>query len=145
MSHYSYTPPFQGPHFLTKILESNIFYDNLLIAILSVWWHRKNIGITHANHSARSKAILTKLHVQPERLYFLFVFCAMHYPCWSLWRKNTKNCYFIQVNPFFGCWIYFLKKCSFWRHINVSYCNQPWFSSQIALLWVTCWHRSTKH
>ena len=33
---------------------------------------KKNIGITHANHSATSKAIWTKMHVQPERLYFLF-------------------------------------------------------------------------
>ena len=32
----------------------------------------KNIGITDANHSVTSKAILTKMHVQPERLYFLF-------------------------------------------------------------------------
>ena len=43
----------------------------------------KNIEITHANHSATSKAILTKMtkmHVQPERLYFLFLFCARHYP-----------------------------------------------------------------
>ena len=39
-----------------------------------------NIEITHANHSATSKEILTKMHVQPERLYFLFVFCAKHYP-----------------------------------------------------------------
>ena len=29
-------PPFQGPHFLTIMLESNILYDNLLIDILSV-------------------------------------------------------------------------------------------------------------
>ena len=39
--------------------------------------------ITHAKHSAASKAILltlTKMHVQPERLYFLFAFCARHYP-----------------------------------------------------------------
>ena len=40
----------------------------------------KNIGITHANHSATSKAILTKMHVQPERQYFLFAFNARHYP-----------------------------------------------------------------
>ena len=39
---------------------------------------------------------------------------------------------------------YFLRKCSFWRHINVSYNNQTGFSSQIVLLWVTCWHRSIK-
>ena len=40
----------------------------------------KNIfRITHVKHSAASKAILltlTKMHVQPERLYFLFAFSA---------------------------------------------------------------------
>ena len=30
----------------------------------------ENIENTHANHSATSKAILTKMLVQPERLYF---------------------------------------------------------------------------
>ena len=39
---------------------------------------KKDIRIAHANHSATSKAILTKMHVQPERLYFLFAFCAWH-------------------------------------------------------------------
>ena len=36
VSHFSYAPPFQGPHFLAIMLESNILYDNLLIDILSV-------------------------------------------------------------------------------------------------------------
>ena len=36
VSHFSYAPLFQGPHFLTKMLESNIPYDNLFIDILSV-------------------------------------------------------------------------------------------------------------
>ena len=36
VSHFSYAPLFQGPHFLTKMLESNILYDTLLIDILSV-------------------------------------------------------------------------------------------------------------
>ena len=36
VSHFSYAPFFQGPHFLTKMLETNIFYDNLFIGILSV-------------------------------------------------------------------------------------------------------------
>ena len=40
----------------------------------------KNSGITHANHSSTSKAILTKMHVQPDRLYFLFALCAKHDP-----------------------------------------------------------------
>ena len=43
-----------------------------------------------------------RLHVQSERLYLLFAFCARHYPWWSLWQKNTKNNYFIQVNPLFS-------------------------------------------
>ena len=33
---------------------------------------KKNIITTHANHSATSNAILTKMHVQPERLNFLY-------------------------------------------------------------------------
>ena len=36
VSHFSYASLFQGPHFLTKMLEYNILYDNLLIDILSV-------------------------------------------------------------------------------------------------------------
>ena len=36
VSHFSYASPFQGQHFLTKMLESNILYDYLLIDILSV-------------------------------------------------------------------------------------------------------------
>ena len=61
----------------------------------------KNIfRITHAKHSAASKAILltlTKMHVQPERLYFLFAFCAV-----IVVTENTKNNYFIQVKPLFS-------------------------------------------
>ena len=38
------------------------------------------IEITHANHFATSKAILTKMLVQPERLYYIFAFCARNYP-----------------------------------------------------------------
>ena len=34
VSHFRYAPPFQGPHFLTKMLESNILYAHLLIDIL---------------------------------------------------------------------------------------------------------------
>ena len=33
--------------------------------------------ITHATNSATPKAILTKLHVQPERLYLQLVFFAL--------------------------------------------------------------------
>ena len=37
VSHFSCAPLFQGLHFLTKMLESNILCDNLFIDILSVW------------------------------------------------------------------------------------------------------------
>ena len=33
VSHFSYTSLFEGPHFLTKMLKSNILYDNLFIDI----------------------------------------------------------------------------------------------------------------
>ena len=36
VSHFSYAPFFQGPHFLAKMVESNIVDDNLFIDILSV-------------------------------------------------------------------------------------------------------------
>ena len=36
VSHFSNAPFFQAPHFLTKMLELNIRYDNLFIDILSV-------------------------------------------------------------------------------------------------------------
>ena len=57
MSHFSYAPLFKGPYFFTKKLESNILYDNFLFDDIE-----KNIGITHVNHSATKKAILTKVH-----------------------------------------------------------------------------------
>ena len=104
MSHFSYAPLFRAHIFFTKMLESNILYDNLHIDIWSVYWHQNYIQITHAKHSAASKSFfltLTKMHVQPERLYFLFAFCARHYPWWSLWQKNTKINYFIQVKHLF--------------------------------------------
>ena len=55
----------------------------MIIYLLTVYLFddiEKNIGITQANHYGTSNAILTKMHMQPERLYFLFVFCGMHYP-----------------------------------------------------------------
>ena len=39
---------------------------------------KTNKGITHANHSATSKAISTKMHVQPDRPYFLFALGIIH-------------------------------------------------------------------
>ena len=59
--------------------------------------------------------ILTKMRVQPEGLNFLFLFWARHYPWWSLWQKNTKNNYFIQVKPFFLV-VEFSNTVIFWRN-----------------------------
>ena len=50
--------------FSSKMLESNILYENLLIDIFLCDGIEKNNGITHGNHSITSKAILTKTHVQ---------------------------------------------------------------------------------
>ena len=107
VSHFSYAPFFKGPHFFTKMLESNILYDNLLNDILHLYLF-DDIEKKYRIHSCESfcyaKANFDKsarLHVQSERLYFLFGFCARPYPWWSLWHKNTKNNYFIQINPLF--------------------------------------------
>ena len=64
----------------------------------------KNIRITHAKHSAPSKAILTKIHVH---LFYLIVY--IFYLPFALGiihgdrcdRKNTINSYLIQVKSFF--------------------------------------------
>ena len=56
-----------------------------------------------------------KKHVQAERLYFLFLFCARHYPWWSLRQKNTKNNLFIQVKPLFSV-VEFSNTVTFWRN-----------------------------
>ena len=100
------THHFFRPHIFWQKCWNRTF--SMIIYLLTFYLFddiEKNIVITHANHSATSKAILTKMtkmHVQPELLYFLFLFCASHYPWWSLWQKNTKNNYFIQVKPLFS-------------------------------------------
>ena len=57
-------------------------------------------------------------------------------------EKHQKQLFYSSKTPFFvvevSNTVTFLKKCLFWRHINVSYNNQTGFSSQIVLLWVTC-------
>ena len=61
-----------------------------------------------------------KMHVQAERLFFLFLFFARHYPWWSLWQKNTNNNLFIQVKPPFLV-VLFSNTVTFWinAHFNV--------------------------
>ena len=64
----------------------------------------KNIGITHVNHFATPKAILTKVHdytcnLNVYILYLRFALCIIHGDRCD--RKTPKNNYFIQVNPLF--------------------------------------------
>ena len=100
VSHFSYAPFFQGPHFLTKMLESNILYDNLFIDMTS----KKNIGITHANHSATSKAILTKKQKCTCKLnvhIFFFCFALVIIHCDRCDRKTFKTIILFKQNPLF--------------------------------------------
>ena len=65
----------------------------------------KNIRITHVNHSAKPKAILTKVHdctciLNVYIFYLRFALGIIHGDRCD--RKNTKNNYFIQVNPLFS-------------------------------------------
>ena len=63
-----------------------------------------NIGITHVNHSATPKAILTKVHdctcnLNVYIFYLRFALGIIHGDRCD--RKTPKNNYFIQVNPLF--------------------------------------------
>ena len=82
MSHFSYAPLFQGPHFSTGMQESNIFLNNLLIDIFFCLMTLKKNRIESRMQIVllREKQFLAKMHVQAERLYFVFAFCARHYP-----------------------------------------------------------------
>ena len=64
----------------------------------------KNIGITHANHFAKSKAVLTKMHVQPERLYFLFLVLrwALSMVIIVIEKHKKKQLLYSSKIPFFG-------------------------------------------
>ena len=60
------------------MLESNIFLNNLLIDILFCLITSKTSESLMRIVMLREKHILTKMHVQAERFYFLFAFCARH-------------------------------------------------------------------
>ena len=65
----------------------------------------KSIGITHLNHSATPKAILTKVHdctcnLNVYILYLRFALGIIHGDLCD--RKNTKNNYFILGNHLFS-------------------------------------------
>ena len=150
VSHFSYAPLFQRPHCLTKMLESNTLYDNLLIDILSLWWHRKKV----------SKSLMRDVLLR-QRQFWQTCTCNLNvyifYLSFALGIIHGDRCdrktpitiiSFKKKNIFsvveFSNTVTFFKKCSFWRHINVSYSNQTGFPSQIVLLWATCWQWSIK-
>ena len=90
-----------------------------VIIFLLTFYLFGDIEKKNRNHSCGSSCYandnLTKLHVQPKRLYFLIAFCARHYPWWSLWQKNTKNNYFNQVKSLFSV-VEFSNIVTFWRN-----------------------------
>ena len=60
----------------------------------------KNIGITHAKHSAKSNAILTKMHVQP-----IFSICVLRKALSMVivvTEKHQKQLFYSSKTPFFS-------------------------------------------
>ena len=103
VSHFSYAPLFKSPHFFTKLLESNILYDNYLLTFNLF----DDIKKKYRNHSCESFCYAkgncdksTRLHVQTERLYFLFAFCARHYPVIVVTEKRQKQLFYSSKPPF---------------------------------------------
>ena len=93
-----------------------------MIIYLLTFYLFDDIEKKYWNHSCESFCYVkgnfdknAKMHVQAELPYFLFLFFASHYPWWSLWQKNTKNNYFIQVKPPFS-FAEFSNTVTFWRN-----------------------------
>ena len=98
-------------HFLRAHIFSQKCWNRTfsMIIYLLTFYLFDDIEKKYRNHSCESFCFAkgnfdknARLHVQSKRLYFLFAFCARHYPWWLLWQKYTKNNYFIQVNPLFS-------------------------------------------
>ena len=98
-------------HFLRAHIFSQKCWNRTfsMIIYLLTFYLFDDIEKKYRNHSCESFCYAkgnfdknARLHVQSKHLYFLFAFCARHYPWWSLWQKYTKNNYFIQVNPLFS-------------------------------------------
>ena len=118
VSHFSYAPLFQGPHFWQKCWNRTF---SMIIYLLTFYLF-DNIEKKLLESLMRIILLLKgnfdkfwKMRVQAERLYFLFLFCARHNPWWSLWQKNTKNNLFIQVKPLFLV-VEFSNTVTFWRN-----------------------------
>ena len=74
VSHFSYAPLFQRPHFWQKCWNRAF---SMIISLLTFYLFddfEKNIGISHANHSATSRAILTKCTCNLNVYFFYLCF-----------------------------------------------------------------------
>ena len=103
VSHFSYAPLFKGTHFFTKCWNRTF---SMIIYLLTFYLF-DDIEKKYRNHSCESFCYVkgnfdksARLHVQSERLYFLFAFCVRHNPKWSLWQKNTKKLLYSSKPPF---------------------------------------------
>ena len=100
VSQFSYAQLFQGRHFLTIMLESNMLYNNLLICILSVWWHRK-ISESLMRIILPSKAILQKCTCNLGAYIFHLRFALGIIHGDSCDRKTPKTIVLFKLNNFF--------------------------------------------
>ena len=80
VSHFSYAPLFQGPHFRQKCWNRTFFLKGYLLTIFLFDDIEKNSESLMRIVLLREKHILIKMHMQAECLYFLFSISARHYP-----------------------------------------------------------------
>ena len=77
VSHFSYAPPFQGPHFLTKCWNQTFY---MIIYLLTFYLFDKIEKKSLLRIILQRQGNFGKNLVQPVRIYFLFAFCARNYP-----------------------------------------------------------------
>ena len=80
MSNFSYAPLFQARIFRQKCFIRTFFLIIYLLTFLQFDDIEKKSESLMQIVLLRERHILTKMHVQDERLYFLFSFFAIHYP-----------------------------------------------------------------
>ena len=112
VSHFSYAPLFQG-YFLTKMLESNILYDYLLIDILTVCWHQKILESLLRNILLRQRQFWQKC-VCWTSIFSICVLCKALSMAIIVTEKHQNN-YFIQVKPLFLV-VEFRNTITIWRN-----------------------------
>ena len=101
VSHFSYAQLFQSPNFWQKCWNRTF---SMIIYVLTfcLFDDVKKISESLMRITLlRRRQFWQKVHVQPEPQYFLFTFCARHYPWWSFCQKNTKKIILFKYNYFF--------------------------------------------